>query len=184
MKSAKYATRNYRNTKMNNMVSKKTDSDIAKLLDREKRQLEDFIQLFSLKGTDYNNAKTQEENWTAKEVLAHITFWHESFARNISDAGEKREPRVLKGSMNDVINRGVRENRDVPIDVLLRRTRKAQRTIEKHIFDNTIGLIPYKQGSRPYTRAEHLDVVTRHINIYFWRVVQAYLKHRINYLNK
>jgi len=156
------------------MVNKKTDN-INKLLAGEKRQVEDFIQLFSVKGADYGRAKTKEEGWTAKDVLAHITFWHESFARNISDAGEKRESRVLKGSMNDVINRGVRENRDFSIDILLRRMRKAQRTVEKHIFNDSIGLIPYKQGSRPYTRAEHLDVVTRHINIYFWRVVQAYL---------
>lgn len=158
------------------MTNKKVGDDISKLLDGEKRQVQDFIQLFLVKEVDYDSVKTKEENWTAKEVLAHITFWHESFARNISDLGKKREPHVLKGSMNDVVNRGVHENRDVPIDILLRRIRKAQRIIEKHIFDDAIILIPYKQGSRSYTRAEHLDVVTRHINIYFWRVVQSYFK--------
>ena len=157
------------------MKNKKADDSIQTLLDLEKRQVEDFIQLYLVKGVDYNRAKTKEENWSAKEVLAHITFWHESFARNISDVGEGNEPHIFKGSMKNVIKRGVHENRDVPIDILLRRLRKAQRTIEKHIFNDSIGLIPYKQGSRPYTRAEHLDVVTRHINIYFWRVIQAYL---------
>ena len=25
------------------------------------------------------------DDWTARDVLAHLTFWHESFARNLTD---------------------------------------------------------------------------------------------------
>ncbi|NJP03708.1 hypothetical protein HC823_00240 [Candidatus Gracilibacteria bacterium] len=150
--------------------------EIEILLDREKQQVEEFIRLFSVKGVDYEIISDKEENWTAKEILAHIVFWHESFARNISDMGEKREPKPLRGSMTEAIYGGIRENRSFPISTLLRRLRKAQKLIEKYIYDSSIHLIPYKQGSRPYSRAEHLDVVAHHINTYYWRVVRSYLE--------
>jgi hypothetical protein len=56
---------------------------------------------------------------------------------------------------------------------LLRRLSSAQQSIEEHIFDDSIGLSPYRQGSHPYDRTEHLSVVTDHIRGHHWHVVGA-----------
>jgi len=48
-----------------------------------------------------DNAKILVEGeWTAKDILAHITFWHESFARNVSDLVHERKPIPLKGKFS------------------------------------------------------------------------------------
>ena len=101
--------------------------------------------------------------WSARDVLAHLVFWHESFARNLKDASEKRKPNPLKGSLAEVNRQSVDSNRGVSIEELIERLRKAQKIINEYIFDTSISLIPYKQGSRSYSRLEHLEVVTSHI---------------------
>ncbi|MEL6132157.1 MAG: DinB family protein [Bacteroidota bacterium] len=102
-------------------------------------------------------------HWSAKDILGHLTFWHESFARNISDLGTGRQPQPLKGKLSEVNAQSVASTAHESIDALIERLRKAQQIIETHIHDEKIGLIPYKKGSRPYERREHLDVVAGHI---------------------
>lgn len=48
-----------------------------------------------------------DELWTAKDVLAHLTFWHESFARNVDDLVSGRKPTPLKGRLIDLNQGGV-----------------------------------------------------------------------------
>lgn len=42
-------------------------------------------QLFNFFEKDLNYHKMVYKFWNAKDILGHITFWHESFAKNISD---------------------------------------------------------------------------------------------------
>lgn len=58
---------------------------------------------------------------------------------------------------------------------LTRRLGKAQRTIEEHIRDESIGLIPYRRPGTSYTRAQHLDVVRGHVHGHFWEAVDTYV---------
>lgn len=102
--------------------------------------------------------------WSAKDVLGHLVFWHESFARNLKDVSEKQKPNPLKGSLAEVNRQSVDSSRGVPIEELVSRLRKAQEIINKYIFDASVILIPYKKGSRSYSRLEHLEVVASHIN--------------------
>ncbi|CAG0930139.1 hypothetical protein TFLX_01616 [Thermoflexales bacterium] len=39
------------------------------------------------------------EGWTAKDILGHVTFWHESFARNVADLVHDGQPQPLKGQL-------------------------------------------------------------------------------------
>ena len=39
------------------------------------------------------------EGWSARDILGHITFWHESFARNVNALIEGNKPSPLKGNM-------------------------------------------------------------------------------------
>lgn len=101
--------------------------------------------------------------WDAKDVLGHITFWHESFARNIRDLALGRQPSPLKGKLSEVNHRSVASTKRARVPELIHRLLTAQATVETHIFDEEIDLIPYKKGSRSYSRQEHLDVVAAHI---------------------
>lgn len=101
--------------------------------------------------------------WTAKDVLGHLTFWHESFARNLGDLAAGRSPSPLKGKLSEVNEQSVTSTRDVPVPALLKRLAKAQRIIRRDTRCAKVGLIPYRQGSRPYSRLEHLQVVHDHI---------------------
>lgn len=103
------------------------------------------------------------ELWSAKDTLGHLTFWHESFSRNLSDLANGKTPSPMKGKLSELNKLGVDSAKTVSIEDLLNRFQKAQRSIEKNIFDERIDLIPYKKGSRDYSRIEHLAVVTNHI---------------------
>jgi hypothetical protein len=47
------------------------------------------------------------ELWLAKEILVHLTFWHESFVRNVDDLSHGRKPSPLKVRLRDLNQCGV-----------------------------------------------------------------------------
>lgn len=102
-------------------------------------------------------------SWAVRDVVGHVTFWHESFARNVDDLVHRRRPTPLRGRLADLNERGVAEARTVPLDTIVDRFRAAHATIRASIVSPTLGLIPYRVGSRPYTPSEHLEVVRDHI---------------------
>jgi hypothetical protein len=102
-------------------------------------------------------------SWTARDVLVHIVFWHQSFARNVSDLANSVKPKPLKGTYAELGQRSAEAFADFSIDELLGRLSDAQKTIGSSISNPRITLIPYKVGSRSYAPAEHLSVVTDHI---------------------
>jgi len=130
-------------------------------VNRLKNELKEFISFFE-QGYDYS--VMVYELWNAKDVLGHITFWHESFARNISDLGKGIKPSPLKGKLSEVNKHSVEATENVPIKDLINKLKNAQLTIEKYALDEKIGLIPYKKGSRDYSREEHLEIVANHIH--------------------
>jgi hypothetical protein len=101
--------------------------------------------------------------WTVRDVVGHVTFWHESFARNVDDLVHGRRPTPLRGRLSDLNERGVAEARAVPLDAVIGRLRTAHATIRASILAPTLGLIPYRVGSRPYSPGEHLEVVRDHV---------------------
>ncbi len=103
------------------------------------------------------------DGWTAKDVLGHVTFWHESFARNVDDLVHDRKPTPLKGKLGDLNQRSVDEARPCSLEEVIGRLAAAQRVIEAGILNPKLMLIPYRKGSRDYTPEEHLDIVADHI---------------------
>jgi hypothetical protein len=102
-------------------------------------------------------------SWTVRDVVGHVTFWHESFARNVDDLVHARRPTPLRGRLSDLNERGVAEARTLPLDKTVDRLRAAHATIHASILSPSLGLIPYRVGSRSYTPDEHLAVVRDHI---------------------
>ncbi len=54
----------------------------------------------------------------------------------------------------------------MPLDTIVERLRAAQAAIRAAILSPTLGLIPYRAGSRQYTPSEHLEVVRDHIRVH------------------
>ncbi len=146
------------------------ENHIKVKVDRLKSELETLFAFFEQK-RDFD--KMIYDYWSAKDILGHITFWHESFARNICDLGKNTKPNPLKGKLSEVNKQSVETTRKETIENLIIRLKDAQSTIEEYIYLDRINLIPYKQGSRNYSRAEHLDIVSNHIH-----------KHRKDIYNK
>lgn len=140
----------------------------VEILRNELDQLFDFFE----KGLDYD--KMVYEFWNAKDILGHLTFWHESFARNISDLGKGIKPKPLKGKLSKVNKQSVETTKNESIETLIKRMKDAQDKIEEFIFFDRINLIPYKKGSRDYSRNEHLEVVSNHIHKHLTDISKKY----------
>ncbi|TNE72597.1 hypothetical protein EP331_06860 [bacterium] len=138
-----------------------------------RNELEQLITFFE-QGLDYS--VMVYEFWNAKDILGHITFWHESFAKNISDLGKGNKPNPLKGSLSEVNKQSVETTKNESIENLIERLKNAQDTIEAFIFDDKINMIPYKKGSRDYSKTEHLEVVSNHIHKHLKDIRKIYGK--------
>jgi nucleotidyltransferase/DNA polymerase involved in DNA repair len=103
------------------------------------------------------------EGWTARYVLGHITFWHESFARNVLDIVNDGKPSPLKGTYRDLNQRCFDEIRTQTIEVIIMRLEAAHKVIQENILSTKLKSIPYKKGSRDYSPEEHMDIVHAHI---------------------
>jgi hypothetical protein len=113
------------------------------------------------------------EGWSAKDILGHVTFWHESFARNVNDLVHDRKPTPLKGKLSDLNQQGVDEMRPFSLEDVIGRLEAAQRIIHTNILNAKLILIPYRKGSRDYTPEEHLRIVSDHINAHLKAIQHA-----------
>jgi hypothetical protein len=124
---------------------------------------ESVQQLISLVRTIAEPDTFVYESWTVKDVLGHITFWHESFARNISDLAENRKPKPLRGTYKVLSIRCSDKFGPLQMEEIISRLEAAQQGIQKHVLIPRLGMIPYRIGSRDYAPDEHLQVVNDHI---------------------
>ncbi|MGX4711094.1 hypothetical protein [Rhodococcus ruber] len=147
--------------------------DIDRLLVAERQELEQFLRLFQVPGLDLELMVNHK--WSTRDVLAHVIAWHESFARNLGLLAAGEPPDPPRGTLRQVNREGVETLSGKTVDQLTRRARRAQRIIEAHIGDESIGLIPYRRPGTSYTRAQHLDVVRGHLNHHFWELIEKQL---------
>ena len=102
-------------------------------------------------------------DWTARMVLAHVVFWHESFARNVTDLAAGRTPIPLRGTYAVLGERARAALGHLDLDALLERLDAAQVSIRRDIDSPAVQNIPYRHGSRPYGPTEHLRVTAGHV---------------------
>ena len=103
------------------------------------------------------------DGWSAKDILGHLTFWHESFARNVSDQVAGRAPNPLRGKYAELNRRCMEEMRPLSTAQIVERLRNAHALIRENILSESLDMIPYRKGSRDYTPDEHLEIVVEHI---------------------
>jgi hypothetical protein len=103
------------------------------------------------------------EGWNARDILGHITFWHESFARNVNALIKGNKPSPLKGKYVEINQRSIDETKTLTTKQIMSRLKNAHRIIHENILSDKLEMIPYRKGSRDYSPEEHLDIVNGHI---------------------
>ncbi|MBZ0163025.1 MAG: hypothetical protein K8H74_09970 [Notoacmeibacter sp.] len=147
---------------------------IDSILAAERQEVENFIRLYQVPHLDFGIMINQR--WNALDMLAHVLAWHESFALNLSLLAQGEPPQPPRGTLREVNRQGVLDRRGQSVEQLIRRFRKAQKTIEANIYDEGITRIPYRKPGSSYGRAQHLDVVRGHIRNHFWEVIDVYVR--------
>jgi hypothetical protein len=142
------------------MIEERVDLEVVNLLQELEVTVAELLCFFE-EGKDFDFRVYPE--WTAKDILGHLLFWQESFARNLDNLVTGKSPSPLKGRLGDLNQQGVEEFRQVSLNQLIARFRSAQESISKTITKPDIGYIPYRKGSRDYLPKEHLQVVNDHI---------------------
>ncbi len=104
------------------------------------------------------------EGWSARDILGHITFWHESFARNVNSLIEGNKPSPLRGKYAEINQRSIDETKTLTTEQKMSRLKNAHRIIQENILSDKLKMIPYRKGSRDYSPEEHLDIVNGHIS--------------------
>ena len=144
--------------------------------------LDDAVQLIIAVVTEVEHPESlRVDDWSAKDTLGHIAFWHESFARNVSALANGRDPEVLEGTYPVLNQRGVEASRATSVGRIAGRIRRAQATIRRYIVKLPADTaIPYRKGSRDYSPDEHLEMVRGHIIAHLHRVERARRRRRRN----
>ena len=144
------------------------------------RQVEEAVQRIIKSVQDTEDSEClQVDEWSVKDTLGHIAFWHESFARNVKALVEGREPNVLEGSYPDLNRMGVERSRGMGVGKIVGRIRRAQGVIRRGILTLPVDTqIPYRKGSRGYMPDEHLEIIRGHIIAHLNRIEKAKKRRR------
>jgi predicted DNA-binding protein YlxM (UPF0122 family) len=138
----------------------------------EQNIVKDIVVFFNSE-RDFNKIIYTE--WSAKDVLAHIVMWHESFANNLSAIINKTEPKLLRGLLYEINENGIIEYKNYSIKELLEKLNVAQNIINNNLQKTGEELIPYRKNTkRKYTKEEHIEIVYKHIKEHYNDLIKAY----------
>jgi hypothetical protein len=150
----------------------KQSNTLKGLLKLEQDIVNDLLTFFNTKH-DFN--KIIYTDWTAKDVLAHIAMWHESFANNIIDLINEKQLNLLKGLLYEINENGVKEYKKYTVEELKEKIINTQEKINTNIESEKLKLIPYRKNSkREYTKEEHLEIVYKHIKGHYEDIIKKY----------
>ncbi len=110
--------------------------------------------------------------WTVKDELCHIVFWHENYAANYKALSEHKDPPLPEG-MSTINMAGVLSLRKHSIKVLITRLLLAHKSLYQSIVEKGVSKMTYSKGGRTYTTAEFLEMITRHIHAHAKQVKKA-----------
>lgn len=112
------------------------------------------------------------DEWTVKDELCHIVFWHENYAANYKALSEHRDPPLPEG-LSTINMTGVMSLRKYPIKELIARLYRANRSLHKSIVEKKVPQMTYSKGGRTYKTDHFLDMIARHVNTHTKQVKRA-----------
>lgn len=101
--------------------------------------------------------------WKVKDIVAHVTFWHEYYVRNLSSVESGGEKYLLKDTYTDINRRMQLEKSKFSITQLLDQLVDAHNKFNALVSRGKAKVMTYKEGSRDYTVPEPITSVEAHI---------------------
>lgn len=98
--------------------------------------------------------------WTVKDELCHIVFWHENYAANFKALARHEDP-PLPEEMSTINQRGVVSLRKFSQKELISRLHKANRSLKESIVDKQVPEMTYSKGGRTYKTDYFLEMIPR-----------------------
>lgn len=112
------------------------------------------------------------DEWTVKDELCHIVFWHENYAANYKALADHKDPPLPEG-MSTINMAGVMSLRKYSIKKLITRLNSANKSLHKSIVEKKVPQMTYSKGGRMYETAYFLEMIARHINTHTKQVKRA-----------
>ncbi len=141
----------------------------AALFDALTQKLELFLEVVKSK----KSTLMATDEWTVKDVLCHIVFWHEQYAANYASLAAHTTPVIPKLSANKLNMPGVRSLRTYSIKQLIERLQTAHASLYSSIVEKKVPRMTYHVGGRTYETDEFLEMICRHFNAHTMQVKRA-----------
>ena len=106
--------------------------------------------------------KTTDE-WTVKDQLCHIVFWHENYAANYKALADHKIPSLPEG-MSTINLAGVLSLRKYSTSKLIARLKAANESLYTSIVIKKVPMMTYSKGGRTYETSDFLVMISRHID--------------------
>lgn len=140
-----------------------------KLFARLSKNLEIFID--EVKRKNLNSVATDQ--WTVKEVLCHLVFWHENYAGNYQALVQHKEPPLFDETFYNLNIEGVYSLHKYPVQELISRLLKANQTLYDCIVVKKVPQMLYKKNGSLYQTSEFLDLIAGHLATHTKQVRRA-----------
>ena len=124
--------------------------------------LSESIELFIKEVKNKKTSLMATDEWTVKDVLCHIVFWHENYAANYQALANHEIPKLPEG-MSTINKRGVSSLRKLSRKELIERLHKAHLSLEDSIIKKQVPQMTYSKGGRTYKTDDFLQMITGHI---------------------
>lgn len=143
--------------------------DYSSLFEKFSERLNIFIdaikkQVLTKKATD---------QWSVKEVLCHITYWHENYAANYDAMVRHQLPPLFDLPGQEINKLSVSTLRSLSVDTLINRLQQAHKSLYNSIVIEKVPHMTYKKGSRTYTTEDFLEMIGRHFLTHATQVRRA-----------
>lgn len=123
-----------------------------------------------VKGKKLGMMATNE--WTVKDELCHIVFWHENYATNFKALARHEDPPLPEG-MSTINQRGVVSLRKFSQKELISKLHKANKSLKESIVDKQVPEMTYSKGGRTYKTDDFLEMIAGHIKTHTKQVKRA-----------
>lgn len=134
--------------------------------------LADSVEAFICEVKNKKSTLQATDEWTVKDELCHIVFWHENYAANYEALAKNEEPSLPEG-MSTINMAGVLSLRKYSIKELIRRLLKANKSLYNSIVIKEVPRMTYSKGGRTYETADFLKMIASHINTHTKQVKKA-----------
>lgn len=134
--------------------------------------LSDTIEKFIIEVKSKKLTEMATDEWTVKDELCHIVFWHENYAVNY-EALAKHEVPPLPEGMSTINMAGVLSLRHYPMKELLARLQTAHTSLYDSIVIKQVPQMTYSKGGRTYETEDFLKMISRHIITHTKQVKRA-----------